>query len=165
VNADSGNPSGDRGKSAGDFLRLLGNGRDFGLKTFELYVPDGEGALRKPLGSCGALLPDGRALCVILGDNIVENNICALSRISRIRTRRQDSFERSFGRERFAWRKYAEAHVIGIEEKPKAPTSNYAVIGDLSLRRDRIERFTSEALGPGQLEITDVNNFYSRRAT
>src|SRR3979490_3160419 len=63
------------GKNAGEFLRLLGNGRDFGLKHIDYAYQEGEGGIAAALG-----LPEcfagGESICVVLGDNIIENNIC-----------------------------------------------------------------------------------------
>src|SRR5437870_6061602 len=63
------------GKNAGDFLRLLGNGRDFGLKHLNYTYQEGEGGIAEALG-LAEHFADGDQICVILGDNIIENNIC-----------------------------------------------------------------------------------------
>ena len=63
------------GKSAGEFLRLLGNGRDFGLKHLNYTYQEGEGGIAEALG-LAEYFADGEPVCVILGDNIIENNIC-----------------------------------------------------------------------------------------
>src|SRR5579859_7630751 len=62
------------GKNAGDFLRLLGNGRDFGLKHLNYTYQEGEGGIAEALALAGHFA-DGDATCVVLGDNILENNI------------------------------------------------------------------------------------------
>src|SRR5690349_14322981 len=63
------------GNSAGDFLRLLGNGRDFGLRHLNYAYQEGEGGIADAL-ALAEHFADGDAICVILGDNIIENNIC-----------------------------------------------------------------------------------------
>src|ERR1700747_2701939 len=63
------------GKNAGDFLRLLGNGRDFGLKHLNYTYQEGEGGIADAL-ALAEHFADGDSICVVLGDNIIENNIC-----------------------------------------------------------------------------------------
>src|SRR5437660_1753392 len=63
------------GKNAGDFLRLLGNGREFGLKHINYTYQEGEGGIAEALG-LAEFFAAGDPICVILGDNIIENNIC-----------------------------------------------------------------------------------------
>ena len=63
------------GKNAGDFLRLLGNGRDFGLKHLNYTYQEGEGGIAEALGLAEDFA-DGNPICVVLGDNIIEMNIC-----------------------------------------------------------------------------------------
>src|SRR5713226_9486492 len=62
------------GKNAGEFLRLLGNGRDFGLKHINYTYQEGEGGIAEALGLAEDFA-DGEAICVVLGDNIIENNV------------------------------------------------------------------------------------------
>src|SRR5580700_8327173 len=62
------------GKNAGDFLRLLGNGRDFGLKHLNYTYQEGEGGIAQALG-LAEYFAAGEPICVILGDNIIENNV------------------------------------------------------------------------------------------
>jgi len=62
------------GKNAGEFLRLLGNGRDFGLKHINYTYQEGEGGIAEALG-LAEHFADGEPICVILGDNIIENNV------------------------------------------------------------------------------------------
>jgi glucose-1-phosphate thymidylyltransferase len=63
------------GKNSGDFLRLLGNGHDFGLKHINYTYQEGEGGIAHALGLAEYFAGDD-PICVILGDNIIENNIC-----------------------------------------------------------------------------------------
>src|SRR6266567_993152 len=62
------------GRNAGDFLRLLGNGSDFGLRHINYTYQEGEGGIADAL-SLAEHFADGQPVCVILGDNIIENNI------------------------------------------------------------------------------------------
>src|SRR5580692_12726434 len=62
------------GKNAGDFLRLLGNGRDFGLKHINYTYQEGEGGIADALG-LAEHFADGQKICVVLGDNIIEGDI------------------------------------------------------------------------------------------
>ena len=64
------------GKNAGDFLRLLGNGREFGLKHLNYTYQEGEGGIAEAL-ALAEDFADGSSICVILGDNIIEMNICS----------------------------------------------------------------------------------------
>jgi glucose-1-phosphate thymidylyltransferase len=149
------------GKNAGDFLRLLGNGREFGLKHLNYTYQEGEGGIAEALG-LAEFFADGQPICVILGDNIIENNICQAV----------DNFKCQSGGARILLKQVPDAqrfgvaeirgnHVISIEEKPKSPKSDYAVIGvylyDASVF-EKIRRLKPS--GRGELEITDVNNFY-----
>src|SRR5829696_816428 len=62
------------GNSAGDFLKLLKNGKDFGLKHLNYTYQEGEGGIAAALGLCEDF-SDGEPVCVALGDNIIERNI------------------------------------------------------------------------------------------
>jgi glucose-1-phosphate thymidylyltransferase len=149
------------GKSAGDFLRLLGNGRDFGLKHLNYTYQEGEGGIAEALG-LAEYFAGGEPICVVLGDNVIENNICASVK----------NFESQKNGAKLLLKEVPDAHrfgvaelqgerVVGIEEKPKKPKSNHAVIGiyfyDSSVFQ-KIRRLKPS--GRGELEITDVNNFY-----
>jgi glucose-1-phosphate thymidylyltransferase len=149
------------GKNAGDFLRLLGNGRDFGLKHLNYTYQDGEGGIAEALG-LAEHFADGEQICVILGDNIIENNICeAVKNFKNQVHGAKILLKEVQDAERFGVAEIRGSHIIGIEEKPKAPKSNYAVIGiylyDASVF-EKIHRLKPS--GRGELEITDVNNFY-----
>ena len=149
------------GKNAGEFLRLLGNGRDFGLKHLNYGYQEGEGGIAEALG-LAEYFAGGQPICVILGDNIIENNICsAVDKFVQ-----QDGGAKILLKEvpdaqRFGVAEIRGEHVLGIEEKPKSPKSNYAVIGIYMYDGtvfDKIRRLKRSARG--ELEITDVNNFY-----
>jgi glucose-1-phosphate thymidylyltransferase len=150
------------GNSAGDFLQLLGNGADFGLKDLSYTYQQGEGGIADAL-SLAEHFADGEPITVVLGDNIIEGNIRAAA----------DDFRRQ-GRgakillkevhdpERFGVATVdAAGRVQRIVEKPKQPESNLAVIG-IYMFDARVFDYISrlEPSARGELEITDVNNFY-----
>lgn len=154
------------GKNAGDFLRLLGNGRDFGLKHLNYTYQEGEGGIAEALG-LAEHFADGKPICVVLGDNIIENNICSAVE----NFRKQERGAKILLKEvpdayRFGVAEVRGSRVIGIEEKPRVPKSNYTVIGvylyDASVF-EKIHRLKPS--GRGELEITDVNNFYVQEGT
>src|ERR671915_239186 len=64
------------GNNAGEFLRLLGNGKEFGLKHLQYTYQEGEGGIADAL-RLAEFFADGGPLCVVLGDNIIERNIRA----------------------------------------------------------------------------------------
>jgi glucose-1-phosphate thymidylyltransferase len=153
------------GKNAGDFLRLLGNGRDFGLKHLNYTYQEGEGGIAEALG-LAEHFADGEAICVILGDNIIENNICcAVENFKRQQQGARILLKEVSDAQRFGVAEVRESYVVGIEEKPRIPKSNYAVIGiylyDATVFQ-KIRRLKPS--GRGELEITDVNNFYIEEA-
>jgi glucose-1-phosphate thymidylyltransferase len=149
------------GKNAGDFLRLLGNGRDFGLKHIHYTYQEGEGGIAEALGLAEDFA-DGEPICVVLGDNIIETNICqAVENFTAQQHGAKILLKEVEDADRFGVAEIRQDHVIGIEEKPRNPKSNYAVIGvylyDATVFQ-KIRRLKPS--GRGELEITDVNNFY-----
>ena len=154
------------GKNAGDFLRLLGNGRDFGLRHLNYTYQEGEGGIAEALG-LAEHFADRDSICVVLGDNIIENNICeAVADFKKQGTGAKILLKEVTDAQRFGVAEVRGKHVLGIEEKPKYPKSNYAVIGiylyDQSVF-SKIRRLKPS--GRGELEITDVNNFYIEEGT
>src|SRR5689334_12662966 len=117
------------GRNSGDFLRLLANGKQFGLKHINYTYQEGEGGIADAL-SLAEHFADGSKICVVLGDNIIEGNI----RSAADRFRRQSSgahilLKEVPDAERFGVAQISGNRVVGIEEKPKEPKSNYAVTG------------------------------------
>jgi glucose-1-phosphate thymidylyltransferase len=149
------------GKNAGDFLRLLGNGHDFGLKHISYTYQEGEGGIAQALG-LAKYFAGSDSICVVLGDNIIENNICQAV----------ESFKNQPQGAKILLKEVPDAHrfgvaeirgnrVIGIEEKPKVPKSNYAVIGIYLYDKTVFQKIRRlKPSGRGELEITDVNNSY-----
>jgi glucose-1-phosphate thymidylyltransferase len=154
------------GKNAGDFLRLLGNGKDFGLKHLNYTYQEGEGGIAEALGLAEDFA-DGDLICVILGDNIVENNVC--SSVENFKKQERGAkilLKEVPDAERFGVAEIRGDHVIGIEEKPRVPKSHYAVIGIYLYDATVFEKIHRlKPSGRGELEITDLNNFYIQEGT
>jgi glucose-1-phosphate thymidylyltransferase len=149
------------GKNAGDFLRLLGNGRDFGLKHLNYTYQEGEGGIAEALGLAEHFADDG-PICVVLGDNIIENDICqAVENFKKQKAGAKILLKKVEDADRFGVAEIRGDRVVGIEEKPKKPKSNYAVVGIYLYDATVFEKIRRlKPSGRGELEITDVNNFY-----
>jgi glucose-1-phosphate thymidylyltransferase len=149
------------GKNAGEFLRLLGNGRDFGLKHFNYSYQEGEGGIAEALG-LAEYFAGGKQICVILGDNIIENNISqAVESFKKQKDGAKILLKEVPDAQRFGVAEIAGNRVVGIAEKPKVPKSNYAVVGIYLYDATVFEKIRRlKPSGRGELEITDVNNFY-----
>ncbi len=152
------------GNSAGDFLKLLGNGKTFGLKHLNYTYQEGEGGIADALSLVEHFADDG-SICVVLGDNIIQGNIRAAA----------DAYRQQSGGakillkkvpdpQRFGVPELAGDRVLRIDEKPAQPKSEYAVIG-IYMYDHRVFDIirTLEPSGRGELEITDVNNAYIER--
>jgi len=154
------------GNNAGDFLRLLGNGREFGLQHVNYTYQEGEGGIAAAL-DLAEYFSEGQKICVILGDNIIETNIRrAVHAFEKQERGAMIMLKEVPDAHRFGVPEIREDRIIRIEEKPKAPPSNYAVIGIYMYDSDvfRIIK-TLKPSHRGELEITDVNNEYIRRGT
>jgi glucose-1-phosphate thymidylyltransferase len=149
------------GKNAGDFLRLLGNGRDFGLKHLNYTYQDGEGGIADAL-ALAEHFADRDSICVILGDNIIENNVSqAVANFQKQGEGAKILLKEVTDAQRFGVAEVRGDRVVGIEEKPKHPKSNYAVIGIYLYDQTVFQKIRRlKPSGRGELEITDVNNFY-----
>jgi glucose-1-phosphate thymidylyltransferase len=151
------------GNSAGDFLRLLGNGAEFGLKDIYYTYQEGEGGIADALRLCEHFA-EGQRIVVILGDNVIQDDIAPYVR----KFQEQDSGARILLKEvddpqRFGVPELDGERILRIDEKPVQPKSNYAVTGIYMYDRrvfDFIRRLKPS--GRGELEITDVNNQYIR---
>ena len=152
------------GSSAGDFLKLLGNGKAFGLKHLNYTYQEGEGGIAAALALVEHFAA-GEPVCVVLGDNIIQGNIRAAA----------DSYgEQNEGAkillkkvpdpQRFGVPEIDGRRVLQIEEKPLQPKSEYAVIGIYMYDARVFEIIrTLKPSDRGELEITDVNNAYIER--
>ena len=152
------------GSSAGDFLRLLGNGKAFGLKHLNYTYQEGEGGIADALSLVEHFAADG-PVCVVLGDNIIEGNI--MSAVNGYRS--QDGGAKILLKkvpkpQRFGVPQLDGRRVVRIEEKPANPQSQYAVIGIYMYDKHVYDIIrTLKPSGRGELEITDVNNAYIER--
>jgi len=152
------------GNNAGDFLRLLGNGKQFGLKHLDYTYQEGEDGIAAALGLAEYFV-DNDLVCVILGDNLYEKSV---------RESAEDFIKRGHGAkihlkkvenpQRFGVPIISGERIVKIEEKPKAPKSDYAVTGLYMYDHTVFDIVgTLKPSGRGELEITDVNNAYIDR--
>jgi glucose-1-phosphate thymidylyltransferase len=151
------------GRKSGDFLSLLGNGSDFGLKHLNYTYQEGEGGIAEALGLC-AHWAAGDKICVILGDNIIEKNIKrAVEDFKKQERGGKIMLKKVSDPERFGVATLQGDRVVRIVEKPKQPESDLAVIG-IYMYDGRVFDViqTLEPSDRGELEITDVNNWYIR---
>ncbi len=149
------------GNNAGDFLRLLGNGKEFGLKHLDYTYQEGEGGIADAL-RLGEFFADGEPVCVVLGDNIIERNIVQAARAFREqKTGAKILLKEVKDPQRFGVPVLEGKRVVKIEEKPKISQSPYAVTGIYFYDARVFEIIkTLKPSGRGELEITDVNNAY-----
>jgi len=152
------------GKNAGDFLRLLGNGKEFGLAHLNYAYQEGEGGIAAAL-ALAEFFADGGLVCVILGDNIIEGSIARHA----ANFRQQGEGARILLKEvedpqRFGVPEIRGSQIVRIDEKPAVPASNYAVTGIYMYDAEVFDIIkTLKPSGRGELEITDVNNEYIRK--
>lgn len=155
------------GNNAGDFLRLLGNGRDFGLKHINYAYQDREGGVAEALSLAADFVGSDRCV-LILGDNILEEDISPfVGHFAAQPAGARILLKEIPQREHLVHLGVAildDQRVIRIIEKPRDPPSPYAVAGVYMYSPDV---FTIvQTLAPsdrGELEISDVNNEYIRR--
>ena len=152
------------GNSAGDFLRLLGNGKAFGLKHLNYAYQEGEGGIAAAL-SLVEHFAAGDSICVVLGDNIIQGNIRAAADAYREQGRgAKILLKKVSDPQRFGVPELDGPRVVRIEEKPRQPKSEYAVIGIYMYDGAVFDIIrTLKPSGRGELEITDVNNAYIDR--
>jgi len=154
------------GRNSGDFLRLLANGREFGLSHVNYAYQEGEGGIAEAL-SLAEHFADGHRLCVILGDNIIEGNIIGpVQEFAKQPCGAKVLLKEVKDAERFGVAELRDGRVVGIEEKPKFPKSSYAVTGIYMYDDtvfDKVQKLKRSERG--ELEITDVNNQYIREGS
>ena len=147
------------GQNAGEFLRLLGNGKDFGLKHINYTYQQGEGGIADAL-RLAEYFAAGERICVVLGDNIIETNIIAACAQFRKQQRGAHIILKEVADpQRFGVPAFEGQRIVRIEEKPKEPKSGFAVIGIYMYDATVFDRIRSlKPSARGELEITDVNN-------
>jgi glucose-1-phosphate thymidylyltransferase len=154
------------GNHPGDFLRLLGNGHEYGVEHINYAYQEGEGGIADALSLAEAHAACGR-ICVVLGDNIIEKTILAAVEDYK----KQEGGAKILLKEvedpkRFGVPVLDGDKVVRIEEKPKDPASSYAVTG-IYMYDSQVFDFI-RTLSPSErneLEITDVNNLYIGQGT
>lgn len=147
---------------AGHFLELLGSGVDFGVH-FTYEIQEKAGGIAQAL-SLAEDFVDGDSVTVVLGDNIFQDNI--KEDVANFNGGAKIFLKEVPDAHRFGVAELKGEKVIGIEEKPKEPKSNFAVTGLYiydSYVFDAIK--TLKPSGRGELEITDVNNYYINKGT
>jgi glucose-1-phosphate thymidylyltransferase len=152
------------GNSAGDFLRLLGNGKGFGLKHLNYTYQEGEGGIADALSLVEHFAAD-EPICVVLGDNIIEGNILTAADAYREQGGgAKILLKKVHDPQRFGVPELDGSKVLQIEEKPAEPKSDFAVIGVYFYDKTVFDVIkTLVPSGRGELEITDVNNHYIDR--
>ena len=149
------------GNGAGDFLRLLGNGREFGLRYLHFSYQEGEGGIAEAL-LLAEYFVDEDLVCVVLGDNIVEQSI--LSYVEKFKQQGHGAsllLKEVLEPQRFGVPELEGGKVIQVQEKPKIPLSRYAVTGIYMFDHRVFDIIrTLKPSHRGELEITDVSNRY-----
>jgi glucose-1-phosphate thymidylyltransferase len=157
------------GTHAGEFLRLLGNGHEFGLERLSYAYQERAGGIAEAL-SLAERFANRERVCVMLADNVFElslrpviDNFAAQERGARVVLSPVDEPEhlRHLGVPRLDGERIAE-----IVEKPAEPASNFAVTG-VYCYDDTVWDVlpTLQPSGRGELEITDVNNWFVSQGT
>lgn len=152
------------GNSAGEFLRLIGNGEEFGLRHMNYTYQKTEGGIADALSLCKHFVGDDKVV-VILGDNFVQGSI----RKAAQEFEKQPSGAKIFLKEvdnpsEFGVPELEDGRVKRIIEKPENPPSNLAVIGIYMYDSNVFDIVsTLKPSNRGELEITDVNNAYIDR--
>lgn len=152
------------GNSAGDFLKLLGNGKAFGLKHLNYTYQEGEGGIAEAL-DLAEHFAEGESICVVLGDNILENSIKdAVDDFKKQKEGAKLLLQKVHDPERFGVAEIDGDKILAIEEKPKNPKSDYAVTGIYMFDNSVFDIIkTLKPSERGELEITDVNNAYIKK--
>jgi len=152
------------GSFAGDFLQLLGNGKEMGLKDLHYTYQEGEGGIADAL-RLAEDFADGGRLVVILGDNIVERSIRGAVEAYRVQEQgARILLKKVPDPDRFGVPVFEDGRIVRVEEKPRQPRSNYAVTGIYFYDNQVFEMISGlKPSDRGELEISDVNNMYIDR--
>ena len=152
------------GNHAGEFLRLLGNGHQFGLKHIDYTYQEGEGGIADALGLAEDFT-EGQKIVVILGDNIIEKSI--KDYVDKFKTQKAGArilIKEVEDPQRFGVVEFDDDKIISIQEKPEKPKTNYIVTGIYMYDSQVFDIIkTLKPSGRNELEITDVNNAYLSR--
>ena len=152
------------GNNAGEFLRLLGNGKVFGLNEVSYTYQEGEGGIAAAL-ALAEYFAKNEKIVVVLGDNIVEGSIKPF--VDKFRKQKEGAkilLKQVSDPQRFGVPVFRGGKIAKIEEKPKSPKSPYAVTGIYMFDHRVFDIIkTLKPSARGELEITDVNNAYIRQ--
>jgi glucose-1-phosphate thymidylyltransferase len=152
------------GNNAGDFLKLLGNGREFGLKDISYAYQRGEGGIADAL-RLAEHFADGEKIVIILGDNLLEKSIKKyVEKFMQQKKGARILLKEVSEPERFGVVEFRKGKIVSIVEKPEKPKSNYVVTGVYMYDQGVFDII--KTLKPSQrheLEITDVNNAYLKK--
>ncbi|MEC0127772.1 sugar phosphate nucleotidyltransferase [Paenibacillus pabuli] len=147
----------------GDVVNLLGSGSDMGV-SFTYKVQDEAGGIAQALDLAEHFVGTDQ-MVVILGDNVFEDDISPF--VNNFKTQSAGAkilIQEVHDPTRFGVPEIDGSHILSIEEKPKAPKSNYAVTGIYMFDHTVFEIVkTLKPSDRGELEITDVNNAYIER--
>ena len=154
------------GNHAGEFLRLLGNGKELGLKEIHYTYQTGEAGIADAL-RLAEDFADGNKIVVILGDNLFETSIKEyVDKFERQSKGARVLLKKVKDPERFGVVEFKKGKVVSIEEKPKHPKSKYAVTG-IYMYDHEVFKYISKLKKShrGEYEITDINNMYLQNET
>lgn len=154
------------GNHAGEFLPLLGNGLQFGLRHLDYTFQERAGGIADAL-ALAEHFASGDAVCVMLADNVFEHSIAgAVESFHRQRTGARVLLARVPEPQHYGVPVLENGRIVRIEEKPAEPASPYAVTG-CYLYDAEVFRIvaTLRPSARGELEITDVSNAYIARGT
>lgn len=153
------------GESIGDFLQLLGGGEELGVSLTYKYQIEARG-IAQALGLAEDFVGEDK-MVVVLGDNIIEKGVrSAVEDFKESNAQACILLKEVENPGRFGVAELKEEKVIGVEEKPKVPKTNLAVIGIYMYTKDVFKVIKSlKPSGRGELEITDVQNYYIKRGT
>ena len=152
------------GSNAGDFLRLLGNGSDFGLKRLHYTYQDRPAGIAHALGLARDFA-EGDSLLLMLGDNIIEGNLLAARRNFEAQERgARVMLTRVENPSSYGVVEIEDGRIKNITEKPARPKSNLVQTG-IYFYDERVFEIVSKLRpsGRGEMEITDVNNYYLQK--
>jgi len=154
------------GTNAGDFLRLLGNGKEFGLKHLNYTYQEGEGGIAEALG-LAEYFAAGEKIVVILGDNLLQQGIKkAVDNFQRQEKGAKILLKEVSQPQRFGVAEISGDRIVSIAEKPEAPKSNFIVTGFYMYDSQVFDIVrTLKPSARGEMEITDVNNAYIEQGT
>ena len=154
------------GQNAGDFLRLLQNGKEFGLQQLSFAYQEGEAGIADAL-RLAEPWAKGDKICVVLGDNIIESDVRgAANSFDRLDKGAMVMLKEVPDPERFGVPVFENGRIVRIEEKPRKPLSSFAVIGIYFYDGTVFDRIRGlKPSGRGEYEITDINNSYIAEGT